>query len=285
MRFVGRLPRRRDAAALALACALAGCAGAPPPAPAVVDLAQAERIVAAPDRTQADRIADRRRRPAALLAFIGLRPGLAAFDVEAGDGYTTELLARAIGPAGRVYGQGQPRDGAHPMPRPPAGADGGGPQAPRTPAEALAARARRLQAAGVAAAPIAVVATRDDDPIPPPLTPGRLDLVTLVCGYHDLVRRGVDRRAMNAAIFQALAPGGTYVIAECTDGPAADAPAPGGPPRIEASFVRAEVEAAGFRLAAQATFPRRPAPADDPGEGDAPSPPEDAFLLKFVKPR
>ena len=36
-----------------------------------------------------------------MLAFIGLRPGMVALDVSAGGGYTTELLARAVGPEGR----------------------------------------------------------------------------------------------------------------------------------------------------------------------------------------
>ena len=45
-----------------------------------------------------------------MLAFIGIQPGMSALDVSAGGGYTTELLARAIGPNGTVYGQSQPRD-------------------------------------------------------------------------------------------------------------------------------------------------------------------------------
>ena len=39
-----------------------------------------------------------------MLAFIGLEPGMVALDLSAAGGYTTELLARAIGPAGIVYG-------------------------------------------------------------------------------------------------------------------------------------------------------------------------------------
>ena len=45
-----------------------------------------------------------------MLAFIGIRPGIVALDLSAAGGYTTELLARAIGPSGTVYGQSQPRD-------------------------------------------------------------------------------------------------------------------------------------------------------------------------------
>ena len=42
--------------------------------------------------------------------FIGVRPGWTALDVSTGGGYTTELLARAIGPTALVWAQSQPRD-------------------------------------------------------------------------------------------------------------------------------------------------------------------------------
>src|SRR3954470_23555063 len=66
------------------------------------------QIVASPDRTAADRTNDLRRRPEAMLAFIGIRPGITALDLSAAGGYTTELLARGIGPTGVVYGQSRP---------------------------------------------------------------------------------------------------------------------------------------------------------------------------------
>ena len=44
-------------------------------------------------------------------------PGMVALDLSAGGGYTTELLARAVGPTGQVYGQSRPRT-RHPAPTP-----------------------------------------------------------------------------------------------------------------------------------------------------------------------
>ena len=79
---------------------------------------QIVQIVGSPDRTAADRTNDVRRKPEQMLAFIGIRPGSVALDVSAGGGYTTELLARAIGPGGQVYGQSQPRDASRPAPAP-----------------------------------------------------------------------------------------------------------------------------------------------------------------------
>ena len=80
-------------------------------------------IIASPDRTAADRSNDVRRKPDQMLAFIGVRPGMVALDLSAGGGYTTELLARAVGPTGRVYGQSAPRN-PESVPRPPAAPEG-----------------------------------------------------------------------------------------------------------------------------------------------------------------
>src|SRR6266404_6212721 len=79
---------------------------------------QIKQIVASPDRSAADRTNDLRRKPEQMLVFIGIRPGITALDLSAAGGYTTELLARAIGPAGAVYGQSRPRDPNQAPPRP-----------------------------------------------------------------------------------------------------------------------------------------------------------------------
>src|SRR5665213_1460689 len=60
-------------------------------------------ILAAPDRLDADHQTDQRRDPVAFLAFIGPQPGMNVLDMGAGAGYTTELLARAVAPDGKVY--------------------------------------------------------------------------------------------------------------------------------------------------------------------------------------
>ena len=64
-----------------------------------------EAIVASPDRAEADRQADARRKPALLLAFTGVRPGMTVLDMETSAGYSAELLARVVGPSGKVFAQ------------------------------------------------------------------------------------------------------------------------------------------------------------------------------------
>ena len=62
-------------------------------------------VVAAPDRADADRQADARRKPVQLLAFTGVKPGMMVLDMETSAGYTAELLARVVGPSGKVFAQ------------------------------------------------------------------------------------------------------------------------------------------------------------------------------------
>jgi predicted methyltransferase len=268
-----------------LCAALLGACATSPTMPALAD-AQIAEIVASPDRSAADRTNDLRRHPAQMLAFIAPRPGSVALDVSAGGGYTTELLARALGPAGMVYGQVQPRDasrtpaapegGAMPAPAPAA-------SAPRPPGAAVVDRDAKLRAANAGAAPIAVIVQRFEDPVPAAVADAKVDLVTLMFNYHDLGFLGVDRAQMNRAIFKALKPGGAYVIADHAGRPGTGISESGTLHRIEEAFLRQEVQAAGFRLAAEGMFLRNPA---DPRDRNTPEPPQpkDEFVLKFVKP-
>src|SRR6516164_934963 len=52
------------------------------------------QLIAAPDRSTADRQADKRRDPLPFLEFAGVRPGMKVLDMGAGGGYSTELMAR-----------------------------------------------------------------------------------------------------------------------------------------------------------------------------------------------
>jgi predicted methyltransferase len=63
---------------------------------------QITQMLASADRSAADRTNDLRRHPQQMLAFIGIHTGIVAVDLSAAGGYTTELLARTIGPSGTV---------------------------------------------------------------------------------------------------------------------------------------------------------------------------------------
>jgi predicted methyltransferase len=266
-----------QAALLALAAwSLAACsttAGSPPGA---LNADQVVAIVYSPDRSDTDRTNDVRRKPAEMLLFIGVRPGMVAMDLSAAGGYTTELLARAAGPTGRVYGQNPPRNmGAGPAQ--PEGMAAPRPAGPRPPPTSLAARAAKLQSGH-----IIPVTQPFEQPLPPDVAPGSLDLVTIMFNYHDLGHLGVDRAQMNRAVFAALKPGGLYVIADHSGRVGTGISESGTLHRIEESFLQAEVEKAGFRLESEGFFLRNP---NDPRDRNTPDPPQpkDEFVLKFVK--
>jgi predicted methyltransferase len=58
--------------------------------------------LAIPGRADSDKALDSARKPIQVLGFLGLKKGDAALDYEAGGGYYTEIMARAVGAKGRV---------------------------------------------------------------------------------------------------------------------------------------------------------------------------------------
>ncbi len=235
--------------ALGLLALLAGCAA---PLPNYTD------IVAAPDRSEADRTNDKRRNPVELFGFTGARPGMKVLDMGAGGGYSTELLARAVAPGGTVYSQT------------PAGLFPG----------AIKAYAARAQG------PAMKNAVRLERPFEDPLPPGvdGLDLVTFFFFYHDTVWLEVDRARMNRRLYEALKPGGILVVADHSARTGDGANVTKSLHRIEESVVRRELEAAGFQFVSEGRFLRNPADArDTPVQKN--TVPNDEFVLKYSKPQ
>lgn len=215
--------------------------------------ATVESLIASPIRTDQDRQMDAARRPGEFLAFAQVKPGMHVLDVSAGAGYTSQMLALAVGPNGTVWAQ---------TPRP-------GP-----------ALTKRL--ADHPQANLVLVTRPFDDPIPESVP--KLDLVTLVLNYHDITYLPVDRAKMNARIFAALKPGGRYVVIDHSGRPGTGASEGRTLHRIDEAVVRDEVLKAGFVLDAQGNFLRNPADARDDPSGH-PKVPTDKFALRFVRPR
>jgi predicted methyltransferase len=229
--------------------------GVPAAAQAAPDYAA---IVAAPDRSEADRAADKRRDPLPFLAFAGLRPGMKVLDMGAGAGYSTELVARAVGPSGAVYGQNPPDNFER----------------------ARNAFAKRAESPAMKNA-VALLRPYDD---PAPSDLRDLDMITFLFFYHDTTYINVDRAEMNRKLFAALKPGGVLVIADHSAKAGADASVGKTLHRIDENMLRQEVEAAGFKLVAAGDFWRNPADTRDFSTQQPPSP-VDNFVLKFEKPR
>lgn len=68
----------------------------------VLAKAAAPDWLAIPQRAESDIKLDEGRKPIETLTFLGIKKGDAALDYEAGGGYYTEIMARAVGPKGSV---------------------------------------------------------------------------------------------------------------------------------------------------------------------------------------
>lgn len=219
------------AAVLAALTAPAAVAGDPMDA-AVANGAAVAAAIASPDRPKADVEQDARRRPAELLAFLGVLPGMRAIDVFSAGGYYTELLARVVGVKGQVVAYNNP------------------------PYAKFAEQAIAERYAGGRLGNVLQVTT---DIGALDLPPARFDGAMFVMSYHDLYWRPADGSwpptdpaVLLARIFAALKPGGVVVVQDHVANP-------GGEPtevatklhRIDPAVVRRDFEKAGFAFDAE----------------------------------
>jgi predicted methyltransferase len=132
--------------------------------------------------------------------------------------------------------------------------------------------------------------TRMDREFDAPFSPEAhdLDVVTFVLSYHDTVWLKTDRARMNAAVFAALKPGGSYVVIDHAAVAGHGVDDASTLHRIDEATLKAEVLAAGFTLADEGAFLRNPDDArdwnDSPRAAEGRRGTSDRFALRFVKP-
>jgi predicted methyltransferase len=254
----GAMISRLTAMAVAFAISTAFATAATEKIPANIAAA-----VADPARPEADRARDANRKPAECLAFAGVKPGDRVADLIPGGGYFTRLFARAVGPNGYVYAY-MPSDideiyKKHGIAVPP-------PANPNYPNVSYIH------------APVAKF-----------VTPEKLDIVWTSQNYHDLHDKffgPADVPAVNKAVYDALKPGGVYVVLDHVAEAGSGLRDTDTLHRIDEATVKQEVEAAGFKLVAESNVLRNPADNHslkvfDPSiRGKT-----DQFILKFRRPR
>jgi len=222
---------KRMMIAAAAVLALPACMTTPPP-----DFAAA---VAAPGRTQAHRTLDEVRRPAEVLAFMGLRRGDRALDYFTGSGYYAELMAQAVGPQGSVVGWNSASFNSNPEIR--ASLDG------------ISARNAN---ATFTASPVTQLS----------FAPNAFDFVMMHLVYHDAYWEStrfnlprIDPNTVTRAIYQTLKPGGIVAVIDHVANPGRETRA-----EVEANHrilpetIRADFERAGFVLEAESQLLRNP---------------------------
>ena len=201
-------------------------------APVKADVKAIEASIASPERPQADRERDAWARPQIVLTLLGARPGMQVIDYLAADGYYSELLARIVGPKGKVvvYNNGGYSSYA-----------GQG-------------YFKRFTGGRVPNTQLKIAEIADLK-----LPAGSLDAALFVMAYHDVyyMPEGTkapmgDAAQMVGALFTALKPGGVVVVQDHVAAAGSDpAQSVEKTHRIDPEAVRRTFEAAGFELDGQ----------------------------------
>ena len=225
-------------------------------APNYVNTAIADSARPAGDTTR-----DELRKPAEMLVFAGVKPGAKVMDLIPGGGYFTRLFAKAVGPTGWVYAfQASELDGFL--------------KGKPAPILAVAADYKNVS---VIKAPINNLSA-----------PESLDVVWTSQNYHDLKDdffKPADTALVNKAIFNALKPGGIYVVLDHSAPKGSGVSDTQTLHRIDEAVVKKEVLAAGFKFVGESKALRNPADARDKLVFDKSIRGHtDQFILKFRKP-
>lgn len=219
--------------------------------------------LADPSRPADDVKRDADRKPAEMLAFAGVKPGMTVVDLIPGGGYFTRLFADAVGPKGKVipYVPDEMINGA------------------KDPQKAL----DRLTASAAGHAN----ASPMHDPMLSPAPANMFDVVWTSQNYHDLHNvPGADLVAFNKLMFAALKPGGVYVILDHAAAAGSGLRDTNTLHRIDPATVKQEALAAGFVFDGESKVLANPADDHtlkvfDPAlRGHT-----DQFIYRFRKPK
>lgn len=246
---------RNLAIAAVLAIAAPAVVAASPAVPAYVSAAVADEHRSADDHQR-----DLARKPAEVIAFTGMKPGDKVADFVPSSGYFTRIFAKVVGPQGRVYALTPAEWGPEEI----------------DPAKAIAADPYYGNVT-VTTGPLGQFAAPAE----------KLDIFWTSQNYHDLEnpKPKVDVPAFNKQVFDALRPGGLYIVLDHSAAAGSGLRDTNTLHRIDAATVKAEVEAAGFKFVGESKVLANP--ADDRTKkvfDPAIRGHTDQFVYKFRKP-
>ena len=222
--------------------------------------------LASPDRPEADRTQDERRKAREFLEFAGIKPGMRVLDAFAASGYYTELLSRIVGPEGEVIAYNNPAYAG------------------------FAAKGIEARYAGDRLPNVQQVTAEVDQLALPPRS---LDAAIFVMSFHDMYWRPADGSwartdpmQMLRKLHAALKVGGVVIVQDHVAAPGGDtAEVVDKLHRIDPEVVRRDFKAAGFALEAES--PMLAHPDDDHTKGvfdPAVRGRTDQFVFKFRRP-
>ena len=245
---------KRLLSTIAVAMTLVAAGAAPVPS-------YVKAAVADSQRPADDVKRDTERKPAEMLMFAGIKPGMKVMDLIPGGGYFTRLFAVAVGPNGWVYAYSPSELDSFLKGKPPR----------------VAAVAESYKNVSVIHAPVNSLTA-----------PEPLDVVWTSQNYHDLKDdffKPADTAQVNKAVFNALKPGGLYIVLDHAAEKGSGARDTDTLHRIDEDLVKKEVEAAGFKFVGESKVLRNPADPHTAKVFDAGIRGHtDQFILKFRKP-
>ncbi|HET7561118.1 MAG TPA: methyltransferase [Rhodanobacteraceae bacterium] len=172
----------------------------------------------------ADRKDDARRQMAAVMAFTGLEPGGSVLELDPGRGYWTRVFSQIVGPKGHVYTV---------WPN----------ETKKYSAKSLAEWQKLVKTPHYANVSVL------EQPAAMLSVPQKVDVVFTAQNYHDYhdpFMGPVDMHAFDKQVFEALKPGGVFVIIDHMAPPGSGTSDTNTLHRIDPAVVREEVESAGF---------------------------------------
>lgn len=221
--------RSSTAAVLAsLLLVVAACAATPRPPSGTIAAAITDAA-----RPAADTLRDVNRKPAEVLAFAGVRPGMVVAELGAGGGYYTRVLAKTVGPRGKVL-------------------------AIVTAAQAARPNGLTAITAIAAAYPnVEIVNVRDYASM---VLPTKADLFWTTENYHDFHNGpNANIAGLNKAVFDNLKPGGVFYVEDHSAILGAGLEATSKLHRMDEAIAKTELISAGFRLNGEGAALRNPA--------------------------
>lgn len=213
--------------------------------------------VADAGRTDADKANDANRKPAETVAFAGVKPGMVIAELGAGRGYYTRILAKAVGPKGKVYALYTAN------------------QAGR---EGFLDGMKALAAAYPNVTPLQVDYTAMT-------LPEKADLVWTTENYHDFHNGPTANiAALNKAVFDNLKPGGIYYVEDHSAADGAGLEATSKVHRMDEAVAKTELAAAGFQIDGEGDVLRNRADNKAGSNSETGHYTTDRFMLRMKRP-